>query len=155
VRHRVYGKHLGRDKNQRTALFRGLLRSLILHESIATTETKAKAIKGLIDRLIVKSKEGTNASINVVKSALPQKEINKKLIEEIAPRYKTRSSGFTRTIKLGNRLGDGAMIVKMSLLEDGKIPESKKKQGDALTSEQAEKVQKTKKKPYVKVKEEN
>ncbi|MBI4036969.1 50S ribosomal protein L17 [Candidatus Daviesbacteria bacterium] len=127
MRHKVYGKHLGRDKNQRTALLRGLVRSLLLHESITTTKAKAAAIKGLMDRLIVKSKEKTNASLNVVHSTLPNVEISKKLIEEIAPRYQKRTSGFTRTVKVGRRLGDGALMVKMSLIEADQVEPKKEK----------------------------
>lgn len=134
MRHRVYGKHLGRDKNQRTALFRGLVRSLILHESINTTSAKAKAIKGLVDRLVSKGKSKTNADLRFIQSILPQKKVSKKLVEEIAPRYSDRVSGFTRVARLGVRPGDGAMIVKMSF-----TPETVK-------LETSEKVEKTKKK---------
>ena len=122
MRHRVYGKHLGRDKNQRTALFRGLTRSLILQGHITTTEAKAKAIKGLLDRLISKSRENTPASRRVVESAVPQKEVSKKLFEETAPSFPTRTSGFTRMVRLGIRAGDGAMMVRMSLISDKSAP---------------------------------
>ncbi|MCL5784945.1 MAG: 50S ribosomal protein L17 [Patescibacteria group bacterium] len=117
MRHRVYGKHLGRDKNQREALFRGLVRSLLLHETITTTEAKAKAIKGLVDKLIVSGKKDTNAAQRVIQSALPQKEVNKKLIE-VAGRYLKRQSGFTQMVKLGTRAGDGAMMVRMNLIKE-------------------------------------
>ncbi len=120
MRHNVYGKHLGRNKNQRTALFRGLIRSLVLHEAITTTDSKAKAVKGLIDRVISKSKDNSQASQNVVKSIIPQKEIVEKLSKEIAPRFKNRTSGFTKIVRLGIRPGDGAMMVKMSLISEDK-----------------------------------
>ncbi|MFH0937262.1 MAG: 50S ribosomal protein L17 [Candidatus Daviesbacteria bacterium] len=125
MRHRVYGKHLGRDKNQRTALFRGLIRSLILNSSITTTQAKAKAVKGLIDRLIVKSKQNSPAAKSAVEKIIPQKEIVKKLMEEIAPSYSKRTSGFTQIVALGKRQGDNAMMVKMSLMEsDRSRPEA-------------------------------
>lgn len=123
MRHRVYGKHLSRDTNERTALFRGLIRNLFLQESITTTESKAKAIKGLVDKLISDSKKNTNAAKNSIISYLPQVEVNKKLMEEIAPRFPDRISGFTTLVKLGRRLGDGTMMVKMSLIDDRKIEE--------------------------------
>lgn len=121
MRHKVYGRHLGRDKNQRTALFKGLVRSLFLYESITTTEAKAKSVKGLVDRLIVKGKRGDNASKNFILSMVPDKEIREKLLTDIAPRYPERPSGFTDLVKLGTRAGDGAMMVKMSLMEADKI----------------------------------
>lgn len=144
MRHRVYGKHLGRNKNQRTALFKGLVRSLILHESIQTTAPKSKAIKGLVDKLIVKGKDKSNASVNFIKSILPHEEVMKKLIEDIAPRFKDRNSGFTQVARLGVRQGDGAMMVKMSLISD-QIGKSEIKKEKA-----EEKVEKKAVKPRVK-----
>lgn len=135
MRHRVYGKHLGRDKNQRTALFRSLVGNLILHESIETTQTKASAIKGLVDTLIVKSKQDSQSSKRVVNSFLPQASLVKKLTEEIAPRYSDRNSGFTTIVKLGKRLGDGAMVVRMSLIEESKQKTEDRKQDVILASE--------------------
>lgn len=106
MRHKVYGKHLGRDKNERTALFKNLIGSLILHGSITTTEAKAKAIKGLVDKMINQAKKKPDP-----------------LFKDIVPRLKSRTSGYTSLIRLGPRQGDGAMIVKLSLL----LEEAKKK----------------------------
>ena len=146
MRHKVYGKHLGRDTNQRTALFRGLVRALFLHDSITTTEAKAKAIKGLVDRLITKGQQNSNASRNVIFSALPQKEISKKLLDDISPRYTLRKSGFTEIIKLGTRAGDGAMMVKMSLMPaDQKISEPRPKDGQPLADKKQQRPKKGKK----------
>lgn len=134
MRHRVYGRHLNRDKNQRKALFRGLVRNLVIHESIETTSPKAQAIKGLVDRLISKSKLNTNASRRVIESFLPYPLVSKKLIEEVAPRYKDRQSGFTQIIKLGIRSGDGAMMVRMNLVSDV-VSKEKPAQKEASTQE--------------------
>ena len=120
MRHKVYGKHLGRDKNQRTALFRGLVRSLFLQGSITTTDTKAKAVKGMVDRLITKSKDKTEASKRVIISTISDTEVVDKLIKEIGPKYSQRKSGFTQVVRLGKRMGDGAMMVRMSLIEEEK-----------------------------------
>lgn len=110
MRHKVYGKHLGRDKNERTALFKNLIGSLVLHGSITTTEAKAKAIKSLVDQMITQAKIKPNA-----------------LFKDIVPRLNSRSSGYTSLVKLGSRQGDGAMMVKMSLLlEEVKKKVSKK-----------------------------
>lgn len=125
MRHRVYGKHLGRSKNQRQALFRSLVRSLILHESITTTATKAKAVKGLVDRIISKSKEESTAARTYIQAFLPDKQIVKKLVEEVAPRYSNRNSGFTQIARIGVRQGDGSMMVRMSLSPAAVKSESK------------------------------
>lgn len=125
MRHRVYGKHLGRDKNQRTALFRGLIRSLFLQGSITTTEIKAKSIKGLVDKLITKSKDKSEASKRVIISAISQPEVIDKLIKDIGPKYKNRKSGFTQMVRLGKRMGDGAMMVRMNLIEEEQIKPEK------------------------------
>lgn len=123
MRHKVYGKHLGRDKNQRTALFRSLVRSLVLSEKIETTEAKAKAIKSLVDKLITQAKSPTTKRL--VSQFLTDKQISEKFINEIVPRLTSRNSGYTSTVRLGPRLGDGAMIVQMRLLLDDQ-PKGKK-----------------------------
>lgn len=145
MRHRVYGRHLGRDKDERKSLFRGLIRELILHESIVTTEAKAKSIKGLVDRLIAKSKAEQSSSRRVVERFLPHKEIVKKLIEEVAPRYKERSSGFTNLVRLGQRAGDGSMMVRMSLIEETSKEKEGTKEPKTVREEKEEKPEKVNK----------
>lgn len=116
MRHRVYGKHLGRSKDQRTALFKSLVRSLILEESIKTTLPKSKAVKGLVDKIITQAKSET--SKRLVAQFLTHKTVLDKLNNEILPRVGSRTSGYTSVVKIGPRMGDGAMIVKMSLILD-------------------------------------
>lgn len=118
MRHNVYGKHLSRDKNQRSALFKSLIRSLILSERIKTTQAKAKAIKGEVDKVINLAK--TPSTKRLISQFLVDKEVAQKLIKEIAPRLSDRNSGYTSIVKLGKRLGDGAMMVQMSLVEGKK-----------------------------------
>lgn len=125
MRHKVYGKHLGRDKDTRRALFKSLVRSLILEETIRTTQPKAKAVKGLVDKIINQAKSET--SKRLVSQFLTQKSVAEKLTNEILPRVKSRTSGYTSLVKLGPRLGDGAIMVKMSLILDAiKAPAVKK-----------------------------
>lgn len=127
MRHSIYGKKLGRSKNQRTALFKSLVRSLILHERIHTTDAKAKAIKGLVDKLVNRAKRSDNASKRVVNSFLTQPDVAKKLYADIALRYTgDRVSGYTSIVRLGTRQGDGAMMVRMSLVEPMKKIEAEK-----------------------------
>jgi large subunit ribosomal protein L17 len=138
VRHRVYGKHLGRDKNARTALFKSLVGSLILHGSIDTTETKAKAIKGLVDKIITQAK--SKDTQRLLQTFLSQKDIREKLVKEIAPNLKDRNSGYTSTVRLGTRAGDGAMVVRMSLLvkEDSKVKKEEKQVAEPVVASETE-----------------
>lgn len=129
MRHKVYGKHLGRNKNQRTALFKSLVGSLIQFEKIQTTEAKAKAVKPLVDKLITQAK--SKSAQRHVFEFFPQKVVAQKLVDDVAPRTGSRTSGYTSTVRIGNRLGDGAMMVSMSLLlEEGKAkaPKAEKKE---------------------------
>lgn len=115
MRHHNNKRKLGRKKNQRNALMKGLVLSLIAHEKIETTEAKAKELRPMIEKLITKANIGTLASRRSIVSSLYNKtsEANK-LIEEIAPRYKERNGGYTRITKLPRREGDAS---KMAIIE--------------------------------------
>ncbi len=115
MRHRVYGRHFGRNKDERTALFKTLVQSLFVRESIQTTQAKAKSIKGLVDKLINQAK--SPATRRLIQQFIVSKEISGKLIKDIAPRFKDRNSGYTSIVKVGRRAGDGADMVRMSLIE--------------------------------------
>ncbi len=117
MRHQKKGRKFGRNTNQRKALLRNLIESLIIHEEIKTTESKAKTLKQLVDKLITKAKIGSLHVRRQIFSFLPNKKAVNKLVEEIAPRFKQRTAGFTRFVRLGNRHGDNAMMVKMELVE--------------------------------------
>ena len=90
------------------------MQSLVLSEKIQTTEAKAKAIKPLVDKLITQAKSKT-ASRHVFEF-FSQKTTAQKLVDDIAPRTGDRTSGYTSVTRTGSRLGDGAMMVSMSLL---------------------------------------
>lgn len=117
MRHRKKSKHFNRDTGERKALFRSLLNSLILHEEIKTTQAKAKAVKRLVDRVIIKAKIGSLTNRRQLLAFLPSKKVVDKLIEEVAPRFKKVSSGFTRIILLGRRRGDDALMAKVELVK--------------------------------------
>ncbi|OGE29322.1 50S ribosomal protein L17 [Candidatus Daviesbacteria bacterium RIFCSPHIGHO2_01_FULL_40_11] len=116
MRHRVYGKHLGRNKDQRKTLFKGLVYSLLSHGTIQTSEAKAKAIKGLVDRIINSAKENPKLPGHLVQSFVSDKALQKRLTDEVLPKLGTKSSGFTRMVRLGTRLGDQTTMVRMSLI---------------------------------------
>lgn len=114
MRHRVYGKKLGRNKNERSALFKSLVQELFLHGSITTTESKAKAIKGLVDKIINLAKNKN--SQRLLQSYFANKALRDRLINEITPKLAGRVSGYTGLVRIGVRSGDQTMMVKMSLI---------------------------------------
>lgn len=113
MRKRKKGRKFSRPKDQRKALFKGLAREIILKEKIKTTEAKAKEIRPCLEKMITRSKKGDLASLRYL-ARFFQKNVVKKMAEEIAPRYKNRPGGYTRIIKLGPRKSDGA---KMAIIE--------------------------------------
>jgi large subunit ribosomal protein L17 len=108
-------RKFGRTKNQRHALLKGLMLSLIAHGKIETTEAKAKELRPFIEKMITKANVGTLASRRLVISRLYNltAEANK-LIDEIAPKYKNTPGGYTRITKLPRRGGDAS---KMAIIE--------------------------------------
>lgn len=116
MRHRKKKATLGREAAQRDALMRSLAESLILHESIKTTKAKAKALRGVVEPLITKAGVGTLAARRNAMKVLYTDKAIKKLMEEIAPRYKERAGGYTRIIKIGPRKNDAAEMVRIELV---------------------------------------
>lgn len=116
MRKRKKGRKFSRKMNQRRALLRSLGRALILKEKIKTTEAKAKEVSGFIEKQITLAKIGNlNSRRLLIKNF--SKEIVKKLVEEIAQRYKERKGGCTRVIKLGPRKSDGARMAIIELVK--------------------------------------
>lgn len=100
MRHGVKGRAFNRPKNQRTALMRSLMRSLILHEGISTTEAKAKELRPMIEKIISTGRVDSVANRRLVASRLGNDdEVVKKVFTEIAPRYLERPGGYTRIVK--------------------------------------------------------
>lgn len=125
MRHQVAGYRLGRSKAARIALRRNLIKQFFTHERIRTTRAKAAAIRGDAERLITiarNSAEGTDAekvhAQRLVASRLGDNRLNKRLFEEIAPRFANRPGGYTRVLKLGPRMGDSAEMVLLELVEE-------------------------------------
>lgn len=125
MRHQVSGYKLGRSKAARIALRRNLIKQFFTHERIRTTRAKAAAIRGEAERLITiarNSAEGTDSekvhAQRLVASRLGDNRLNKRLFEEIAPRFASRNGGYTRVLKLGPRMGDSAEMVILELVEE-------------------------------------
>ena len=108
MRHNKNFNHLGRQAGHRKAMLSNMASSLILHKRIETTVAKAKAVKQFVEPLVTKSKEDTTHSRRIVFSYLKQKEAVTELFRTIAPKIAERPGGYTRILKTGFRLGDGA-----------------------------------------------
>jgi large subunit ribosomal protein L17 len=116
VVHRIAGKKLGRPKDQRRALLRSLASEIVRHERIVTTEAKASEARRVVERLITHGKKGTLHHRRLALAELPNKEVIKKVFDELAPKYSTRPGGYTRIIKLGPRKGDAAPTALIELV---------------------------------------
>jgi len=117
MRHRVVGKKLGRDCAHRRALLRNLSDSLLLHGGVTTTLAKAKYVQPYVERLITMAKKDASfVSINRSRSKLFTDAAARNLFEDIAPRFSKRAGGYTRIVKLGNRLGDGAAMARLEFV---------------------------------------
>lgn len=127
MRHRVRGRHLNRSANHRKALFKNLVVSLITHRHLQTSEAKYKAVKGLIDKLVVRAKKKTVHSRRVLMAFLNSKKVVNLLVDEIAPELEGRTSGFTRSIPLGHRRGDDALLVRITFTQEEGIAPLKTK----------------------------
>jgi len=115
MRKRKKGRKLSRERDQRKALLRSLARSLILKERIKTTYAKAKELQPFVEKMVTKAKKGGLSVLrNLSGNFNNEVKIAKKLIDQIAPKYKERAGGYTRIIKLGPRKEDSA---KMAIIE--------------------------------------
>jgi large subunit ribosomal protein L17 len=125
MRHQVSGYRLGRTTGARLALRRNLIKQFFIHERIQTTRAKASAIRGEAERLITIARNSAQAGdaekVNarrLVSSRLGDNQVIKRLFDEIAPRFASRSGGYTRMLKLGPRMGDSAQMVILELVEE-------------------------------------
>ncbi|MER2598724.1 MAG: 50S ribosomal protein L17 [Caldilineales bacterium] len=122
MRHRRAGRQLGRNSGQRKALYRNLIKELLTHGVIHTTEAKAKSVRPLAEKLITLAKNGVNDNRvhaqRLAMARLNDAVIVRKLFNELAPRYAARPGGYIRITKLGPRKGDGAEMVQIELVEE-------------------------------------
>lgn len=128
MRHRIAGKKLSRHRAHRKTLFKNLINALIIHGEIKTTESKAKAVRRLVDKLITKGKSGTLHARRLIAAFLQEKRVVNRIVDEIAPVFKGRPGGYTRMTRLGHRRGDNTMMVKLELVEKPAKKEEKKKE---------------------------
>mgnify|MGYP000191285574 FL=1 len=121
MRHGKKVNHLGRQTAHRKAMLANMACSLIEHKRINTTVAKAKALKQFVEPMITKSKEDTTHNRRIVMSRLRQKEAVAELFRDVAAKVGDRPGGYTRIIKLGNRLGDNADMAMIELVDYNEV----------------------------------
>ncbi len=117
MRHNVSGRKLGRTTGHRLALFRNQLASLVASERIITTLAKAKELRPLAEKVVTQGKRGSVHARRLVGRWLLNRDLIKKLFDEIAPRFSERSGGYLRIVKLGSRQGDGAELAVLEFVD--------------------------------------
>ena len=125
-------RKLGRDNKHRRSMLATLTKQVIMNESITTTETRAKEVRKFVDKMITYGKKGDLVSRRKVYAFLHNdKDVVKKIFDELAPRYANRDGGYTRILKIAERRGDGSLMVILELVEGEEVkkeaPKAKKK----------------------------
>ncbi len=133
MRHGKRFNHLGRTTPHRKAMLSNMASSLILHKRINTTVAKAKALRRYVEPLLTKSKTDTTHSRRVVFSYLQDKESVKELFDEVSEKIAARPGGYTRIIKMGNRLGDNADMCMIELVDYNELMLEEKEPKKAKT----------------------
>ncbi len=134
MRHRKGGRKLGRSSAHRKAMLRNLVTSLLELERVQTTDSKAKEVRRLTDRMITLGKRGDLHARRQALSVVRSKEVTAKLFDDLAERFRERPGGYTRVMKLGHRVGDAAPLSIIELVESAPAVEesrSKKKKKSA------------------------
>ncbi len=126
MRHRKARYKLGMNSSHRQAMLRNMVTSLLEHESIKTTDARAKALRSLADKMITLAKRGDLHARRQALQVIRSKRVAKRLFEEIGPRFSDRNGGYVRVVKLGYRPGDRAAVSLVELVEkSAKESESK------------------------------
>jgi large subunit ribosomal protein L17 len=117
MRHRKAGRKFGRTMEHRKAMSRNLVTSLLEHGRIQTTEAKGKELRRWVERVITTAKSDSVAARRAVDAVVENPEVSEKLFTNLMPRLKERPGGYTRVLKVGPRLGDGAPMVLVELVD--------------------------------------
>lgn len=153
MRHARVINHLGRTSSHRKSMLANMASSLILHKRITTTTAKAKALKTYVEPLITKSKQDSTHSRRVVFSYLKDKTAVAELFREVSPKIADRPGGYTRILKVGNRIGDNAEMCILELVDyneamlgtaEGKTKTTRRRRAPKKKGEAAEAVKETK-----------
>lgn len=123
MRHRNHSQRLARKPDQARLLLKNLLTSVLLYESVRTTKKRAQVVRPLVDRVITIGKtKRADLAIRAINTMVTDKNACKKILEVLKVRYGKRPSGFTRMVPVGQRHGDGALLVDLMLV-DAATPE--------------------------------
>jgi large subunit ribosomal protein L17 len=117
MKHRVAGRRLDRTTEHRTAMFRNMVTSLIEHERITTTTPKAKELKRIADKVITLAKKGGTHARRLAFKDVRDPAALAKLFDTLGPRFMARPGGYTRIIRVANRVGDNAEMAVIELVE--------------------------------------
>ncbi len=143
MRHLKSGRQLGRNSSHRKAMFRNMVVSLLDHESITTTDPKAKELRKFAERVITLGKKGSLNDRRRARLMVNDRIVLQKLFTTLAERYKDRPGGYTRIVKLGLRPGDKAPLSIIQLVqEEVNVKEKTKKKGKTTKTKEVEKVTK-------------
>ncbi len=120
MRHRKSGRKLGRVSSHRKAMLKNMTASLLKHERIITTDAKAKELRSVAERVITLGKRGSLHARRQALSFLRDRQVTKKVFDELSARYSSRNGGYTRIIKVGYRDGDNAPLSVIELIAEDK-----------------------------------
>ncbi len=123
MRHRIAGRKFGLPSDQRRALLRGLVRSLLIHRKIETTEARAKDIRVIAEKIVTRAKVDSIHARRIVRAYIGGRTIqDEELVNDVftvlGPQFKDRPGGYTRMAKIGLRRGDAAPLVILELVND-------------------------------------
>ncbi len=136
----IGGYKLNRDSSSRLALMKNLVYSLIQHEEITTTKTKARAVTPIFEKLITRAKVDSVQNRRIVQAYVQESSLVTKLFGEIAPRYKTIMGGYTKLTPVGTRRGDSASMAKLALTKKKPATTTKAKVEEASSQKKATKI---------------
>jgi large subunit ribosomal protein L17 len=141
MKHRIVGRRLDRTTEHRTAMLKNMATSLFRHERIVTTTPKAKELKRFADKVITLAKRATPHARRQANVEIRDVEVLNKLFVTLGPRFKERTGGYTRIVRVGRRAGDNAEMSVIELVERTAAPEAPadgEKKGKSAKGEKAE-----------------
>jgi large subunit ribosomal protein L17 len=118
MRHRAKNRQLSRTSSHRRAMLSNMATSLFQHGKVVTTVAKAKELRPVAEKLITLARRGDLHARRLVEQRIRDKAVSSVLFKEIGPRFAARPGGYTRIIRLGHRVGDGADTARLELLAE-------------------------------------